>query len=192
MKKTVFLFLCVLLSLTNTYSQKIGLKTNAIQWFLLTPNIGAEIEINKKLSFNIYGGFNPFQLKNDRQWKFYYLQPELRYWLKDSFKGHFFGIDGAFGHYNMARTPIITPKDDEGNRYEGTFGLIGLSYGYQWVLSRRWHIEASLGFGYVRTSYEIFINGKNGQFLGRKIDHQILPTTAAISIIYLIKNGKDK
>ena len=34
-------------------------------------------------------------------------------------------------------------------RYEGSLFGVGLSYGYMWSIGKRWHVEATIGVGYV-------------------------------------------
>lgn len=54
--------------------------------------------------------------------------------------------------------PFVLQKGDgkmKEHRYEGYFWGGGLSAGYQWVVSNRFNIEASLGIGYVHTRYDL-------------------------------------
>jgi hypothetical protein len=39
------------------------------------------------------------------------------------------------------------------NRYEGWFYGAGVSYGYQWVMSKHWNLEGNIGAGYARIHY---------------------------------------
>ena len=70
---------------------------------------------------------------------------------------------------------------------EGYFWGGGLSAGYQWVLSNRFNIEASLGIGYVHARYDKYKCTTCGQKLGKGDADYIGPTRAAISIIYMLK-----
>lgn len=49
-------------------------------------------------------------------------------------------------------------------RYEGFLYGAGLSYGYQWVVGRRWNIEAMLGVGYIRSEYDRYVWKRAGGF----------------------------
>ena len=44
----------------------------------------------------------------------------------------------------------IPPHTEKGRHYEGWYVGGGLTYGYQWMLSRHWNLEASIGVGYAR------------------------------------------
>jgi hypothetical protein len=54
------------------------------------------------------------------------------------------GIKLPFGMYPGLKT----------HRYEGEFIGGGVSYGYQWVLSKHWNLEATLGAGYAYINYD--------------------------------------
>ena len=86
--------------------------------------------------------------------------------------------------YDALKTPNLSLKD---HRYEGYFWGGGLSVGYQWVLSNRFNIEASLGIGYVHARYDKYKCTTCGQKLGKGDADYIGPTRAAISIIYMLK-----
>lgn len=87
------LILAVILHFTaNGYSQNIGLKTNTLYWATATPNIGAEISVGRKLTLDLTGGYNPWELGNNKKFKHWIAQSELRYWFCETFEGHFLGI----------------------------------------------------------------------------------------------------
>ena len=73
-------------------------------------------------------------------------------------------------------------------RYEGWFLGAGISYGYHWVLSPHWGMEAALGVGAAFLRSDRYRCGhcgnkqrdvKNKGYYG--------PTKAAVSIVYMIK-----
>ena len=70
-------------------------------------------------------------------------------------------------------------------RFEGWYVGGGVSYGYQWVLSRHWNFEASIGVGAAYIDYGKFKCGE----CGAKIDdgHKIYvgPTKLALSLLYM-------
>ena len=40
------------------------------------------------------------------------------------------------------------------DRYDGSLYGVGISYGYQWIISKRWSMEATIGVGYARLKYD--------------------------------------
>ena len=73
------------------------------------------------------------------------------------------------------------------NRYEGWATGIGISYGYTWILGKRWNLEANIGAGYIYTKYDKYECKTCGRFKGNQKKHYFGPTKAGISLIYIIK-----
>lgn len=138
--------LCVLsLCATRVHGQKMGLKTNALYWAALTPNIGFEFAMSAKTTLELQGAYNPWTFRGDKKMRFWLVQPEVRYWFCEKFEGHFLGLHlhGAqyFGGFKK-------------NRYDGYLAGGGITYGYNWILSPRWNLEAVIGIGYARLWYD--------------------------------------
>lgn len=147
-KKLFFAALLLCVSLC-TYAQTeigkgkapvVGLKTNLPYWGTATFNAGLEFRLAKKWSLDIEAGFNPFDGKNDdgtydRSLKHLRIQPELRYWFCEANNGHFLGLHVPYYLYNVADVKLIGLEDE---RREGWGAGVGLSYGYQWMLSKHW------------------------------------------------------
>lgn len=64
---------------------------------------------------------------------------------------------------------------------------IGISYGYTWILGKRWNLEANIGAGYIYTKYDKYECKTCGRFKGNQKKHYFGPTKAGISLIYIIK-----
>ena len=82
-----------------------NLKTNILYAATSTPNLGLEISWGTRLSFNMTGGYNPWNRKgtkgdNDKivHWL---MQPELRYWFCEPMAGHFISIHVIATQYNI-------------------------------------------------------------------------------------------
>ena len=72
---------------------------------------------------------------------------EARYWLCQSFYGHFLGVHAGGGEYNLSRVHLPFVSRSASYRYEGWALMAGFSYGYSWVLGKRWNLEATIGAG---------------------------------------------
>ena len=82
----------------------------------------------------------------------YLIQPEARYWFCRKFEGHFVGVHGHYGHFNIGQIPFISGLKEyvlRGDLYGG-----GLTYGYHWAISDRWGLEAMIGGGYAYMKYD--------------------------------------
>ncbi|MDD4010258.1 MAG: DUF3575 domain-containing protein, partial [Fermentimonas sp.] len=93
------------------------------------------------------------------------------------------------GEYNIGGVdvPIGKLKNLKDYRYQGYAYGGGISYGYQWVLSKRWNLEANLGAGYVYLDYDKYPCVKGGTLIESPNKNYFGVTKAAVSLIYLIK-----
>lgn len=173
----------------STRGPAFAIKTNAFYWVTLTPNMGIEIGLGKKTTIDITGGYNPFEFKNNKKLKHWLVQPELRWWLCERFNGHFFGIHVHGGYCNLGgvKLPFCMWPELKMHRYEGEFYGGGISYGYQWILGKRWNLDAEIGGGYVRFNYDKYQCPKCGEHRGSGSNNYFGVTKAAVSIIYVIK-----
>ena len=71
------------------------------------------------------------------------------------------------------------------HRFKGNFYGFGISYGYQWILSKHWNLEGNIGAGYARVKYEQYICKTCGEKVGEGHKNYVGPTKAAVSLIYL-------
>ena len=79
----------------NAYSQRIAVKTNAIDWVTLSPNVGFEVRLSQHFTLDFEAAFNYFITK-DLKPNYLRLQPELRYWFSRPMVRHFIGITGYY------------------------------------------------------------------------------------------------
>lgn len=108
--------------------------------------------------------------------RFWLIQPEVKFWLCEKFEGHFIGLHlhGAqyFGGF----------RD---KRYDGYLAGGGLTYGYDWILSPHWNLEAAVGIGYARLWYKESERIPCLKCHENKHKDYFGPTKAALSIIYV-------
>jgi hypothetical protein len=171
------------------YAQRLGLKNNLLYDVALTPNLGMEFGLGRKTTLDISANYNPFRLSDHKQYKHWLVQPELRFWTCERFNGFFWGIHALGGEASVARIklPFGIYKQLRDYRYEGWFYGGGAVIGYQWILGRRWNLEAALGVGYMRVHYDKYPCPGCGDKLSSGQKNYLGPTKAAISLIYLIK-----
>lgn len=185
-KLFLVLFVC---SIPLVQAQKVAVKTNIPYLATMTPNLGMEFALGKRTTFELTGGLNPFEFSETKKLKHWLVQPELRFWTCEAFNGHFFGIHGLGGQFNIGGwdIPVWKLKNLKDSRYEGYAYGGGISYGYQWILNNRWNLEFNVGAGYARLHYDKFKCVKCGEKLGTGDKDYWGPTKAAVSIIYFIK-----
>ena len=192
LKKRLYLLIVALLSVAGVRGQDVALKTNLLYDFgLLAPNLGVEVSLAPRWSFDLSGGFNGWTLNNDQKLKHWLVQPEARYWICDHFAGHFLGIHALGGQNNPGN--IKHGVNFLGSdfrkladyRYQGWYVGAGVAYGYAFILGRHWNLELELGVGYIYTKFDKF----ECRDCGKKIDtdkhHYVGPTKAAINLVYV-------
>lgn len=174
--KIILFFLLALGGIQIAKAQDVALKTNGLFWLITTPNIGLEVALSPKWTLDLSGAYNSWTFKDDKKMRFWLVQPEAKYWLCEKFEGHFVGahLHGAqyFGGF----------KD---KRYDGYLAGGGLTYGYDWILSPHWNLEASIGIGYARLWYKESPRIPCVKCYENKRKDYFGPTKAAISLVYI-------
>lgn len=188
MKRGLFLLILLFVSVAS-YSQHFALKNNLLYDAALTPNLGMEIGLGKKITLDISGNYNPFTLDSNKKWKHWLVQPELRFWTCERFNGTFIGIHAHGGEFDLAKVnlPFDIYENLQNHRFKGHFYGGGISIGHQWVLSKHWNLEASIGGGYARAKYDTYGPEKGDP----RVDSDLYKnywglTKATLSIVYII------
>lgn len=173
-------------------AQDVAVKTNVVSDAFANINLGTEITLAPKWSFDLSGDLNLWTLSEGTKWKHWLVQPELRYWLCQATAGHFFALHLLGGQYNVANirhgfnflnNHFAKLKD---HRYQGWFAGAGIAYGYSWVLGRHWNVEAELGVGWAYTRYDKFPCANCGRTLKDDAARNYVgPTKAALNLVYV-------
>lgn len=154
----------------------VAVKTNALYWGTTTPNASLEVGLGRRTSAEVLLAYNPWTFSDDRKMRFWLVQPEYRYWFCETFEGHFIGIHahGAqfFGGFKS-------------KRYDGWLAGAGLTYGYNWILSPHWNLEAAVGLGFARLWYKQSPRIPCSKCHQDKTKTYLGPTKASLSIVYL-------
>lgn len=163
-------------------------KSNLLYDMTTTFHLGLEIRLNNYLSLELPFNYNPWTFANNRKIKHLLIQPELRYWVYEPFNGHFLGLHLHYSVFNIGgfTIPLKQFPELKGYRYEGDIYGLGFSYGYHWILSPRWGLEATLGYGYSYIDFAMYRCEKCGDKTMEGNKHYLGATKAGISIIYSI------
>jgi hypothetical protein len=184
MRRIILILITYIACLPFISAQTIGLKSNLLYDVTTTMNLGLEAGLGKKWTLELPVNYNPWSFPNDRKIKHWLIQPELRYWLCEKFNGHFFGLHSHVAGFNVAG---IKRTGFENSRYEGYAYGAGVSYGYQWILNKRWSIEATFGLGYAFLDYGKYQCGTCEPKIKDVEKHYFGPTKAGVSLIYILK-----
>ena len=175
-QRLLVLFATILSVIPYTLGQDVAVKTNGLYWATTTMNAAVEIATSNKVTLELMGAYNPWTFRDDKKMRFWLAQPEVKYWFCEKFEGHFVGahIHGAqfFGGWNR-------------KRYDGYLAGFGFSYGYDWILSPHWNLEAEIGVGYAHLWFK---ESDRIPCTKCKVRHHrgyVGPTRAALSISYI-------
>ncbi len=191
-RKTSAILLLLLLSCLPLVAQRVAVKTNLLYDAALTPNIGVELGIGRKSTLQGYYSLNLWNNTphRNKQFKHWQALGEYRWWPCSKMNGHFVGVHVMGGEFNMKRVhfklPFYNwPADLKEKRYEGWNVGAGFTYGYQWMLSRHWNLEASIGVGYQRFEYKKFPCEDCGTMEEKGHKNYFGPDKAVIAIMYV-------
>lgn len=133
------LFLLGLLLSQDIAAQRVALKTNAIDWLTMTPNLTLEGRVSRRVSLQLGVACNPTHLSiANIQTTNFRIEPEVRYWFNRPMARHFVAVSATAATYNLRF------KD---HHFRGDGFAAGISYGYALVLSDHWNMEAEVGVG---------------------------------------------
>lgn len=202
-KKALFIILFASIFCGTVSAQKFAIKSNILYDAALVPSLGVEMRLGKGWTLDVTGTYNWFELESCQRvetgqpapvgkfWKNWSVMPEVRYWFCESFNGSFLGLHATGGQYSFSglKLPFGLVKDLENYRYEGDWYGVGITFGHQWVLGKRWSIEAAIGAGYARIYYEKSNCPSCSPILNDKNDRWTNywgPTKASVSLMFFL------
>lgn len=169
----IFIFFFTLPS----FSQRVALHTNGVDWLTLSPNLGAEFAFSPRMSLDVSVAGCPFAISDNVYYKHLRIQPELKYWPGSLMAGHYIGVTAAYTTFDIG----LKRKGFYGDAY-----IAGLTYGYNWILARRWNLELSAGLGAAYYRMARYAPGtphpqpnENGW--------KVVPAKLALSLVYILK-----
>lgn len=159
-------------------AQRVALKTNTIDWVALSPNLGVEARLSRRLSLQLAIAANPFTFPVfDTKWTSFRVEPELRYWFNRPMARHFVALSMTAATFNFRHAQRY---------FQGDAVAAGISYGYALVLSNHWNMEAEVGVGLAHVSA---YNYKAGERPKSKNFSRALPVPVrlGLSFSYIFK-----
>ena len=159
----------------------LAVKTNLLIGAATVANLGFEAELGRKWSIDFPVYYSPYNITPTRKIRVLAIQPELRRWLSKAGEGHFFGVHGTLGGYNIAINDHGRYQDPDSPAWG--FGL-GYGYALNFGLDKRWGLEFNLGVGFVNYKYDVYYNRENGQKFDSGQGWWWGPTRAGITLTY--------
>ena len=168
----------MLCTAASASAQLRAVRVDAFALMTGTLHAGMDFMIGEKLSLDASLYWNPMRLDAFRS-KLLIGQAGVRFWRFEPNAGPFVGTYIAAGRYDM------------GNRRRHRKGMLagaGASYGYCWMLAKRWSLIAEIGAGLydVRdTRREYFTPWSEDEIIRRSRRLMLLPSKAEVSFSYL-------
>lgn len=169
-------------------AQDMAIKTNALGWATLSPNLAFEYRVAPKWTLDLSLSYNPFTFKDNKKWRHISVQPEARYWICAPFSGHFVGAHLLYMHYNAGniRLPFGIWDQLRDYRFQGDLYGGGLVYGYHHIINKRWSIEGVIGLGFAHTCSKYYRCRNCGRYIGIAKKNVFMPTKLSLSVVYVI------
>lgn len=163
---------------SDASAQLLGVKTNALLWGNLTPNLSLELVSTKKTSLEgtVFYSLDNTPLKT----KLMGAQMEMRYWISGRPMNRLFvGLSLSALRYDSSI--------EASTRHQGDAVAPGIVYGYALPLGNRWNLEFAAGVGYFLYRERKYAkNEKNfGMLPYNEKGGRMLPTKLSISCAYL-------
>ena len=182
----VILMVCAMIvSSHEAKAQQVAVKTNALYWLAMTPNIGCEIVTGEHTSLDISasGHWKPYDLPS----KLISIQPEFRYWFNGRpMTREFVGVTTMIASYDMTVSKKFV--------YNGNAVMLGLVGGYVFALSDHWNFELCGGFGvlgfmqkqyYINDNYDDYFVDEAVK--ANSMGYKLFPARLGVSFSYIIK-----
>ena len=180
LRKTTLCALSLMLFGTSqtAMAQRVALKTNVLYWATATPNLGLEFRLNRHLTLGVEGAVNKLKI-NSIDTRAEMAAAEMRYWFSARPQaGHFIGLAGIGANYDITKDQACHKGD--------AFGA-GLTYGYSFVLSRHWSLEATIGAGQVYRHEKSYAKGSAEPEQVNVKKWQWAPIKVGATFVYIIK-----
>lgn len=170
-------------------AQTVAVKTDLLNWMTLSMNVEPEVRVGSKSTMALGLSYNPWSFSKNTKWKHFRVQPEYRYWICRPFGGHFLGLHASYTRFNVSHVNLpfgmLLLLNDQ--RVQGNEWAVGLGYGYHWILSPHWSVEAEVGLGYSHAGFDRYEYHVCGSRLGKEYTNRFMPTKLSLSLIYVIR-----
>ena len=127
----------IMLCCGEARAQHLAIKTNALMDVALVPNVGLEMVTGEHSSVevSVFGSHMPY----GQHCTMLGIQPEYRFWFNGRpMIREYVGITALFTTYDISLGKPV---------YTGDAAGLGITGGYAFMISKRWNLELSGGFG---------------------------------------------
>lgn len=158
-------------------AQRVALRTNLLEWGVASPNFGAEFPLGNNVSLECMASASPWHIKEDLYFRHIRFQPELKYWFQTLLSHHYIGVTAFYSYFDVG----IGKKAFYGDAFAA-----GLTYGYHWILSRRWNLELAAGVGMLKYRMARYTPGTTHP-APNESGWTLAPVKLGVTFVYIIK-----
>jgi len=182
MKSKIIVFTLLLAALLGVprraAAQFFAVRADALAALTGTLHLGAEASVADQWTIEASGYWNPVRTSG-LSMNFGAVQIGPCYWFYESFVGHFIGTQLSWVGYDLGRRTRC---------YDGNAYGVGFSYGYAWMLSKRWNValEAGVGLFHTRdTRRDPTVSDWEDEYIYHTRRWTLLPSRLEVSFSYL-------
>jgi len=198
---------------SKAFCQHVSIRTNMLYDATLTPNVGVGVKVDSVWSVGLNAGFNAWDIdkQQNKKWRHLLVSPNVRRYhgfKRDTLCTYGYLSDGSYGvirdsvvtrraryweanliysHFNVGNTriPFGLYSGVRDRRLQGDLIALGGKYGYSWILSRSWRVEAEAGIAVGYAWFKEYDCVVCGESLGNGNRIFLLPQLG-INIVYII------
>ncbi|WP_175630757.1 DUF3575 domain-containing protein [Bacteroides acidifaciens] len=197
MPVVLFIFIGFILPASNLCGQNIAVKSNLLYDLTSSFNLGGEIRCDDTHTLSLSVNYNPWSFSNNKKMKHFLVQPEYRKWFNEAFAGSFIGLQLHYALFNFGgmlpwgfgdgKMLGVENRHITNNRYQGNLAGFGISYGYQWMISPQWNLEAGIALGYAHLNYKRYGQSAGAPLIEKSNCNYWGATQIGISVVYFIQ-----
>ena len=173
----------------ETKQPRMALRTNLLYDATLSPNLGVDVRVDSAWTVGLLVGINAWDIDKakNKKWRHALFSIRARKYRDSLFHKGYYEADVIYSHYNVGNTKIpfglySAVKD---HRLQGDLIALGGKYGYSWILSRTWRIEAEAGVAVGYAWFKEYDCPHCGTFIGNG-DRIFLLPQLGINVVYII------
>lgn len=158
-KKSLIKFVILFFFISSPFNliSQTELKFNSMTALVLIPNIGIEVGLVEKLSFQLDVTSSFWDSFDGAPLQFVQIFPEFRYYSTSEMKGFFVGGHVGFGMFTLAKNtfPAFIEKANYSQdlHQSGRNTYYGVTIGYKKYFKQKWAYEIFIGGGSSQANY---------------------------------------
>lgn len=173
----------------ETKQPRMALRTNLLYDATLSPNLGLDVRVDSAWTVGLLAGINAWDIdkEKNKKWRHALFSLRARKYRDSLFHKGYYEADLIYSHYNVGNTKIpfglySAVKD---RRLQGDLIALGGKYGYSWILSRTWRIEAEAGVAIGYAWFKEYDCDHCGTYYGNG-DRIFLLPQLGVNVVYII------